>query len=126
MKRASKTNLTAVGSAAERTAADFLRQRGYHILERNFRCRGGEIDLIALDGGTLVFIEVKARRTLARGTPIEAVTPLKQARVCRAAQSYLLFCGRVFRRIRFDVMAVTRTRATTDVTHLKAAFEPTA
>ena len=125
MNRARKPNLAAAGSAAERAAAEFLRQRGYHILERNFRCRGGEIDLIALDGGTLVFIEVKMRRTLARGTPIEAVTPLKQSRVRRAAQSYLAFSGQVFARIRFDVMAVAQTRKTTDITHLKAAFSGT-
>lgn len=115
----------ATGSAAERAAADFLRKRGYHVLERNFRCRGGEIDLIALDGGTLVFVEVKARRTLSRGTPVEAVTAIKQARVRKAAQSYLAFCGRVFQRIRFDVIAVMHTPKTTDITHLKAAFSST-
>jgi len=115
-----------VGSSGERAAADFLRERGYHVLERNFRCRGGEIDLIALDGSVLVFIEVKVRRTLARGAPIEAVTPLKQARVRRAAQEYLTFCGRVFHRIRFDVISVMKTPKNTDITHLKAAFSSTA
>src|ERR1700680_3827737 len=89
------------GTMGEAAAARYLTERGYHVLERNFRCRGGEIDLIALDGGTLVFIEVKLRRTLARGSPLEAVTPLKQARVRKAAQQYLGFCGRVFGRIRF-------------------------
>ena len=111
-----------LGSAAERAAADFLRERGYHVLERNFRCRGGEVDLIALDGSTLVFVEVTARRTLSRGAPIEAVTALKQARVRRAAQSYLTFCGRVFQRIRFDVISVMHTPKTTQCTHFKAAF----
>jgi putative endonuclease len=121
-RRAPRATAVALGSGGERAAADFLRERGYHILERNFRCRGGEIDLIALDGGVLVFIEVKVRRTLARGAPIEAVTPLKQARVRRAAQEYLTFCGRVFQRIRFDVIGVMKTAKTTDITHLKAAF----
>jgi putative endonuclease len=78
--------------------------------------------LIAIDGGVLVFVEVKVRRTLARGAPIEAVTPTKQARVRRAAQEYLTFSGRVFGRIRFDVISVMKTAKTTDITHLKAAF----
>jgi putative endonuclease len=116
----------ALGSGGERAAADFLRERGYHVLERNFRCRGGEIDLIALDGGVLVFVEVKVRRTLSRGAPIEAVTLAKQSRVRRAAQEYLTFCGRVFRRIRFDVICVMKTTKTTDITHLKAAFSSSA
>jgi putative endonuclease len=115
---------TASGNLAEQAAAAFLQARGYHILERNFRCRGGEIDLIALDGSTLVFIEVKLRRTLQRGAPIEAVTPVKQARVMRAAQSYLAYCGRVFARIRFDVISVMRTSARSEITHFKAAFPP--
>jgi putative endonuclease len=110
------------GNEGERIAADRLRARGYHILERNFRCRGGEVDLIALDGATLVFIEVKLRRSLARGAPVEAVTAVKEARVRRAAQVYLAFCGRVFSRIRFDVIAITKRGKQTDITHLRAAF----
>jgi len=69
-----------------------------------------------------VFVEVKARRTLARGAPIEAVTAVKQARVRRAAQEYLTFSGRVFHHIRFDVISVMKTAKNTDITHLKAAF----
>ena len=117
-----RVRATAVGSAAERLAADFLVKRGYHVLERNFRCRVGEINLIALDGSTLVFVEVKARRTLSRGAPVEAVTDIKQARVVKAAQFYLAYCGRIFQRIRFDVISVVPTAKTTDITHLKAAF----
>lgn len=122
MKRRGRLAAAALGSGGERAAADFLRARGYLILERNFRGRGGEIDLIALDGGVLVFVEVKVRRTLSRGAPIEAVTAAKQARVRTAAQQYLTFSGRVFERIRFDVIAVMKTAKTTDITHLKAAF----
>ncbi|HEY5095493.1 MAG TPA: YraN family protein [Candidatus Eremiobacteraceae bacterium] len=113
---------SAEGTAGEAAAARYLIERGYHVLERNFRCRGGEIDVIALDGGTLVFVEVKLRRTLARGTPLEAVTAVKQARVRKAAQQYLGFCGRVFGRIRFDVICIMKTPKTTDITHMKAAF----
>ena len=116
------TTRSSEGTAGEAAAARYLIERGYHVLERNFRCRGGEIDVIALDGGTLVFVEVKLRRTLARGTPLEAVTALKQARVRKAAQQYLGFCGRVFGRIRFDVICIMKTPKTTDITHMKAAF----
>jgi putative endonuclease len=126
VKRRPRSTAAALGSGGERAAADYLRERGYIVLERNFRCRGGEIDIIALDGGVLVFVEVKVRRTLSRGAPIEAVTLVKQARVRRAAQEYLTFCGRVFARIRFDVISVMKTPKTTDITHLKASFAPTA
>ncbi|MBC5823921.1 MAG: YraN family protein [Candidatus Eremiobacteraeota bacterium] len=110
------------GSEGERAAEAFLRERGYHVLERNFRCRSGEVDLIALDGGTLVFVEVKTRRSLKRGAPIEAVTPLKQARVRKAAQEYLAYSGQVFGRIRFDVIAVMKAARSNEITHLKSAF----
>lgn len=110
------------GSAGERAAAAFLEGRGYHVLERNFRCQGGEVDIVALDGATLVFIEVKLRRSLSHGAPIEAVTPLKQARVRAAAQTYLTCCGVKFSSLRFDVIAVTPMTRRTDITHFKAAF----
>jgi putative endonuclease len=121
---AGAASTTATGNAGERAAAAFLRERGYHVLEHNFRCRGGEIDLIALDGGTLVFVEVKLRRTLSRGAPIEAVTALKQGRIRRAAQTYLAFSGQVFPRIRFDVISLQLTAARSEITHFKAAFSP--
>jgi len=113
---------TRSGSECERATAAYLAGRGYHILEHNFRCRGGEVDLIALDGATLVFVEVKMRRSLARGAPIEAVTPIKQNRVRKAAQVYLAYSGEVFTRIRFDVVCVVKSGQITDITHLKAAF----
>ncbi len=121
---ANAASTTEAGNAGERAAAAFLRARGYHVLEHNFRCRGGEIDLIALDGGTLVFVEVKLRRTLSRGAPIEAVTALKQGRIRRAAQTYLAFSGQVFPRIRFDVISLQLTAARSEITHFKAAFSP--
>jgi len=123
MGRPSRVSVaTRSGNECERSTADYLTDRGYHILERNFRCRGGEVDLIALDGATLVFVEVKMRRSLARGAPIEAVTPIKQSRVRKAAQVYLAYSGQVFTRIRFDVVSVMKSGKNTDITHLKAAF----
>jgi putative endonuclease len=110
------------GPEGERLAAEHLQSRGYHILERNFRCRGGEVDLIALDGGTLVFVEVKLRRSVARGTPIEAVTALKAGRIKKAAQTYLAYSGRLFHRFRFDVVSIMKSGKNTDIIHLKAAL----
>jgi putative endonuclease len=122
MRRVGYPVATKLGNEGERLAAAYLTRRGYHILESNFRCRGGEVDLIALDGAILVFIEVKLRRSLVRGSPLEAVTAVKESRVRKAAQVYLAYSGRVFTRIRFDVVSIMKTFKKTDITHLKAAF----
>ncbi len=76
----------AVGKAGEDNAVKYLQKQGYRILERNFRCRFGEIDLIARDKGVLVFIEVKTRRSRAFGPPAMAVTPEKQRHLIKASQ----------------------------------------
>ncbi len=82
-------NFRREGGAAERLAGMFLEQNGVQILERNFRSgRSGEIDLIGLDGRTLVFFEVKFRNSEGSGTPEEAVTFAKQKTICRTADYY--------------------------------------
>lgn len=78
-----------LGESGERVAALFLAQRGYTILARNFRTRGGEIDLVARDAEGLAFVEVRARRGEARGTPEESLTPRKRARLLAVAQEFL-------------------------------------
>lgn len=83
-------NNRAVGTRQEQEAADFLLKQGYHLLDRNFRCKIGEIDLIAKDGAYLCFIEVKYRSTTSKGFPAEAITPTKIRRITRTAQFYLL------------------------------------
>ena len=77
------------GRAGENFAAEVLQQSGYEILQRNYRCRAGEIDLIAERDGDLFFIEVKSRRDTAFGQPCEAVTATKQQHMKRAAASFL-------------------------------------
>lgn len=77
------------GAAAELLAARFLAQRGLTIVGRNYRCRGGEIDIIARDAGTLVFVEVRMRRNRAFGGPAESITARKRHRLRLAAQHYL-------------------------------------
>ena len=84
------------GELGERLAVEYLKKQGYKILERNFRIRGGEIDIIAIDpstssgqgGDTLVFIEVKTRRSNEFGTPLEAITPWKLRALIKSAQFY--------------------------------------
>ena len=100
-------NRRAVGSGYESYAADYLESQGYRILERNFRCRAGEIDLIARDGKYLVFIEVKYRRNPAGGDPLEAVNGRKQMTISRVASYYCLKKGYgEGTPCRFDVVAV--------------------
>lgn len=82
-------NKRKVGGHYEQMAAACLIERGYQILEHNYRCRQGEIDLIAKDGAYLVFIEVKFRSCLRNGAPEEAVTVQKQRRIREAARFYL-------------------------------------
>jgi len=78
-----------LGRRGEELAAELLRARGYTIVERNFRCRAGEIDLVALDGPTVVFVEVRSRRGERVGTPLESVDPRKQARLTLVARHFL-------------------------------------
>ena len=78
-----------LGLLGEDLAAQLLQQRGYVILERNYRCPYGEVDIVARDHDRLAFVEVRARRGTSFGTPQESVTPRKQARLAAVARSFL-------------------------------------
>jgi putative endonuclease len=113
-----------VGKRGEDAAVRFLKKRGVSIVERNVRSRLGEIDLVARDQDTLVFVEVKCRRSPGGDPPQAAVTPVKQRRLGRLAMGYLKRkrLGEVS--CRFDVVAVTldsRDRVT-DIRHITHAF----
>ncbi len=95
-----------LGKQGEDLACRELRRRGYSILARGYRTRYGEIDIVARDGAVLVFVEVKARSTAVCGSPLDALTPLKQRRVAAMARSYLLRAGWGDRPCRFDVVGV--------------------
>jgi putative endonuclease len=95
-----------LGADGEKAAEEFLRRRRYTIVERNYRCRAGEVDLIALDGTTIVFVEVKTRRGEGFGTPLDAVDRRKQRQVCRAAQQFIAERRLQDREARFDVVGV--------------------
>lgn len=95
------------GAYYENLVAEYLKTQGYEILEKNYRCRIGEIDLIAKEGETLVFVEVKYRRDDKMGDPKEAVNQKKQKKISMTASYYLMReCGRMDIPCRFDVAAV--------------------
>lgn len=99
----------ALGRIGEEAAVTVLRQRGYGILLRNFRCPLGELDLVAKQGDTIVFVEVKTRTTADCGDPFDAITPLKQRRLTRLATYYLKGKDSLDRAARFDAVSVTVT-----------------
>jgi putative endonuclease len=98
-----------LGVAGEDAVARWYEGAGYDVLDRNWRCRDGELDLVASRGDTLVFCEVKTRASARFGTPFEAVTPTKQRRLRNLALRWLAEHGTHRRTLRFDVASVTRT-----------------
>ncbi len=101
-------NKRSVGAEYERKAADYLVRAGYRLLERNYRCRAGEIDLIAMHGEYLVFVEVKYRADTGRGYGSEAVDDRKQKRIRKAALWYLTERHITMEQpCRFDVISFT-------------------
>ena len=112
-----------LGILGEKLALNYLSQLGYHLLERNYRCRLGEIDLIMQDGSVIVFIEVKARRATLYGMPQEAVGPVKQAKIRRLAEYYLMVKEENECSLRFDVVAIRFEKTgNQEIEHFKNAF----
>ena len=94
-----------LGRDAESRAADFLHAQGLRIVERNWRCRFGEIDLVARDGSTLVFVEVRARASRAHGGAAESISRAKRRRLTATANFYLACC-RTQQPCRFDALLI--------------------
>ena len=115
-----------LGDRGERKAARFLRRKGYKILARQYSGRLGEIDLIALVEKTVVFVEVKTRRSDTAGLPFEAVTPAKQKKLTNLALVYLKRHGLLEYRARFDVVTVIwpEKAKQPEIEHYQNAFEP--
>jgi len=113
------------GETGEQIAARYLFKKGFRLLERNYRCDVGEIDLIAEDRGTLVFVEVKTRKSLTSGAPEEAVDYEKRRKIGRAANWYLQPWQRWPPRVRFDVVGIELDEddRIAAIRHTPAAFE---
>ena len=112
-------NNRAKGRAGESMAEEYLAVRGYNILEKNYRNRFGEIDIIAKDGNTFVFIEVKTRNTSLHGLPADAVDIRKQGRIGRVALYYITVKKIGDHPCRFDVLSISDDR----VELIKDAFD---
>jgi putative endonuclease len=112
------------GIASEKLVAQYLQQQGMNILQRNFRCKLGEIDLICKDSSQLVFIEVRYRKSLVFGGPMESITYRKQQKIIHTAQFFLqinpwadkLSC-------RFDVLGISSKIAANNIEWIKDAFQ---
>jgi putative endonuclease len=111
------------GESGESVAVELLRKNGYKIIERNYRCKLGEIDIIAEDDGVLTFVEVKARRTDEFEGPKSAVTPQKQRRISMVALEYLKETEQTEKSARFDVVAILLLPGHPDAQIIKNAFD---
>ena len=125
-----------IGNEGEDLACKFLISNGYTVIERNFSCKIGEIDIIAIKDKTLAFIEVKSRKSISCGLPCQAVNRGKQLRIKRSAEYYILSCGfrggglgagtadEIYRNynISFDIIEILRYEGETYLRHLVNAF----
>lgn len=117
-------NRRQLGTSGEAAAARFLEDQGYRILGRNVRFRAGELDLVALDGETVVFVEVKTRLSAKAGTGEEAITLAKQRQLTRLAEVYIAGMGGAPPLCRFDVVVVTASSDGWHCRHIPHAFLP--
>lgn len=111
------------GTLGEDLAVDYLRRKGYVLVERNWRSGHKEIDIVARQGDTLVFVEVKARANLIYGNPEDAVTRRKMHLLVMAADAYLR-CNALDCDVRFDVITITGTVQKPYIRHYEHAFRP--
>ena len=110
------------GAWGEELALRYLKRRGYELVERNYRTRYGELDLILRQEGSLVFVEVKLRRGTGFGDPLEAVTPRKQAAIRAMAERYISEKQPDFDEVRFDVVGIRLGEGAPRIAHLEDAF----
>lgn len=111
-----------LGSQGEDIAAKYLQERGYKILQRNFRSRYGEIDIICIREQTVVFVEVKTRTNTSFGSPEESITKTKQQHIHTVALNFLTTYPYPFKEIRFDVIGILMDGREPRLNHLIAAF----
>jgi putative endonuclease len=119
-------NQKAIGNEAEQLACDYLVKRGLTLLQRNFHCRGGEIDLVMQHGDSLVFVEVRYRRCTSYGRAAETISQHKQDRVIRCAQYYLTRHRRWNTVARFDVVSIEGAAGHMRIEWIANAFQASA
>jgi putative endonuclease len=113
-----------LGKESEKFAVEYLQKQGYTIIQQNYRIRGGEIDIIAQENNTLVFIEVKSRTSTHYGHAIESLTQQQQKRLYKTAITYIHEHKQENKRARFDVIAIQKNQYTgADIRLIKNAFE---
>jgi len=115
-------NKSKKGAIGEDVAVEYLKKKGYNILQRNYRFNHGEIDIIAEDGNVLVFVEVKARRSKKFGEPEDAVTPRKRDKIRATADGYLFENNIDDKECRFDVLAIVYECDKVVIRHIIDAF----
>jgi putative endonuclease len=113
----------AFGKAGEELAVRYLKKKGYKVLERNYTCSVGEIDIIAKDKKTIVFVEVKTRRSMSYGSARLAITPRKQRKISMTALCYLKSNRQMDQNARFDVVTVQSTGGTQEIDLIQNAFD---
>jgi putative endonuclease len=111
-----------LGPRGERAAEKYLRRSGYRIVARNFRAAGAEIDIVAMEGETLVFVEVKTRRSRDAGAPEEAVDERKQNQIRRAAEIFATRYRADDVTMRFDIVAIDASGERLEIVLLRNAF----
>ena len=109
------------GQRGEDIAADYLMAKGYRILDRNWRCSIGELDIIMEKGNVLVFVEVRTRTSSRYGSPEESITPAKQAKLIELAHTYLQEVESVHASWRIDIAAVVLRRGQPHINHIENA-----
>lgn len=118
-----KTESASLGARGEQLAAEYLERQAMVVLDRNWRCRDGELDLVALDGDEVVFVEVKTRSGIGFGLPAEAVTRRKAHRIRRLAGLWLSIHRASWAGVRFDVVGIVCPRSgPVAIEHYRGAF----
>lgn len=112
-----------LGKSGEQLAREYLRKKGYKILEHNYRTRYGEIDIIAQQDSSIVFIEVRTKRTPKFGPPQLSITKFKRNQITKSALAYIKENAISDQSCRFDVVAITFESSGTKIDHIENAFE---
>jgi len=111
-----------LGKFGEKISVQYLKKKNYQVVEKNYRCRAGEIDIIAKKDNIFIFIEVKTRTSILYGEPIESINNIKADKIRKVAEYYLSTACVDEPRVRFDVISVQKAYRKIIISHLKNAF----